>query len=165
MTAVSGRKPVGGVRRVLLCGAGAVTGWMSGGGEDFGLLLEPGARLRELPLVEERSSYAEEVAAGGIPPAVRHTLRLVLSGWQGQELVDGPFLRQAAAEGFVAVVEAEDGRRFLVGRSLRLGGEQPLRIDSSAGATGDRRTEAPETVIVLRCTDDAPAMPLNSENR
>lgn len=156
---------MGGVSRVLLYGSEEVDGWTLGEAGCSALLLRPGTRPAEPPLVEERSSYAEEVSDGEFPPTVRHTLRLVMSGWQGRELVDGDFLRRAVSAGFVAVVEAENGERFVAGRSARLGGEQPLRLEKIVRTTGCRRTEPPELLLVLGCTDDAPApdyTPVNS---
>lgn len=155
---------MGGVRRVLLYGAEEVTGWTFGEAGCSALLLRPGARPAEPPLVEERSGYAEEAADGDFPPTVRHTLRLVMSGWQGRELIGGDFLRRAATGGFVAVIEAENGARCVAGRSARLGGEQPLRLEKIVRTSGERRTEPPELLLVLSCTDDAPAPDYTPEN-
>lgn len=154
---------MGGIRRVLLYGAEEVTGWTLGEGGCTALLFRPGAEPVEPPLTEGRSSYAEETTDDAVP-TVRHRLRLVMSGWQGRSIADEKFLRRAAADGFVAIVEAEDGSRFVAGRSVRLGGEQPLRLEKSAHTTGSRPTEAPETELVLSCSDDAPAADYNPEN-
>ncbi len=115
-------------------------------------------------LAEERSDYAEEIRTDTFPPTVRHRLQLVMSGWQGRALAGGDFLRRAATGGFVAVVEAVNGARFVAGRSARLGGEQPLRLEKIDLKSGSRRMEPPESVLSLVCTDDAPAPDYNPVN-
>ena len=164
MESLSGRNPVGGVRRVLLYGAEEVTGWTLGEAGCTALRLRPGAEALEPPLAEERSDYAEEIRTDTFPPTVRHRLRLVMSGWQGRALAGGDFLRRAATGGFVAVIEAVNGARFVAGRSARLGGEQPLRLEKIDLKSGSRRMEPPESVLSLVCTDDAPAPDYNPVN-
>ena len=152
------RKPVGGIRRVLLCEAGAVQQvLLDDAGRCSGIVLRPGAGSLELPLIEEQSCYTEECTADRGPAAVRHRLQVGLSHWQGRALFDAAFLARAATGGFVARIETLDGGGLLAGWSPRLGLEQPLRLEKLRYTSGTRRADAPAAVLTLGCDDEAPA--------
>jgi len=158
------RKPAGGLRCATLYAADEIEEVEFEGDVCRGIRLRPGAEPMVLPLVEQRSSWTEEAVSERGLAAVRRTLHLETSRWQGRALFDERFLLRAAADGFVAVAEAVDGERFLAGRSIRLGGEQPLRLERLVFRTGSRRTDAPSAEIVLVCCDAAPAPLFIPEN-
>lgn len=158
------RKPAGGLRSVTLYPAGAVAEVELEGPVCRGIRVRSGTAPLEVPLVEQRSECTDEATAAQGPFAIRRTLRIETSRWQGRALFDGDFLHRAATEGFVALVEAVDGERFVAGWSARLGGGQPLRLERLTLSTGRRLAEAPSAELVLVCADAAPALLYNPEN-
>ena len=155
--AAAPRKPAGGVRAVRLHAAADIVRLDWSGGRCTGIVLRPGARAVDLPLLECRSRYTEEVAAGEGPAAVHHTLTLVLSRWQGRGLFTFEYLQRMAADGVVALITAEDGERMVAGWTERSADEQPLQLERLTFDTGCRPTDAPTAEMVLACDDATPA--------
>lgn len=155
--AAAPRKPAGGVRAVRLHAVADIVRLDWSGGRCRGIVLRPGAEALDLPLLEGRSRYAEEVAAAEGPAAVHHTLTLVLSRWQGRGLFTSEYLQRMAADGVVALLTAEDGERMVAGWTERLTDEQPLRLQRLTFDTGFRPADAPMAEMVLECDDTAPA--------
>ncbi len=129
-----------------------------------GIRLRPGAEPVVLPLTEQRSYWTDETLMDRGPAAISRTLHIETNRWQGRAIFDEQFLNRAAFDGFVAVAEAVDGERFVAGRSLRLGAEQPLRLERLTFRSGSRRTDAPVAEIVLKCCDVVPAPYFIPEN-
>lgn len=128
------RKPVGGVVAVRLSPVGS-------------------AQQPELPLVEERSSYVEELVADDGILRVHHTLQLVVSRETARSFL--PFAARMAAEGGSAVVTTAAGEQLVVGWTEDLGWEHPLRLTALDLGSGTKPADGNEATLRFECDDTA----------
>lgn len=150
-------KPKGGVARVALHTADAVGRLVV---EEEGCRVSFADTPLEVPLVEQASHFEETVTADGGSIAVCHRLTMVAERNLASEWLDPDFLRRAALQGVVAEVELCDSRCLLVGYSLRLAEEQPLRLQSMDSSSGVRPNDLPLITLTLSATDAEMAMPI-----
>lgn len=142
----SNYKPVGGVERAILYPAEAVqTAIFSSEGCCATLVGE----ALEVPLLDDASSYDEVVECRNGIAKIAHRLNLVADRGKAEPWLDADFLERASIEGVVAVVELADGRRVLVGYSLRFGSEQPLRLQGLTSASGSKLLDTPTVALQL----------------
>lgn len=129
------RKPVGGITAVTLALLSGV--------------------LQSITLVEERSSYIEEVISDDGILRVHHTLTLVVPRSEVASLLQiAPAL---AAEGVTGSVTTSAGERLIVGWSNRFILEQPLRLTSFVIGSGARHADGNEATLRFE-SDDTTAL-------
>lgn len=126
------KKPVGGVVAVRISAVGATA--------------QP-----DLPLVEGRSSYVEELVSDNGIPRVHHTLLLVVSRETAREFL--PFAARMAAEGASAVVTTAAGEQLVVGWTEALGWEHPLRLTALDLGAGAKPADGNEATLRFECDD------------
>jgi len=151
-------KPAGGVAGVSLYRKGDIEAVRVADGRCTGIDLSTGAAPIAVPLAEDRSSYTEESVGEEGLPATRHTLTAVCCRYTGREKFAGPILEELATDGAVACVELHNGERLLVGWSVRLGFEQPLRLVKFRFLTGAKPVDAPLLEMRLECVDATRAL-------
>ncbi len=150
-------KPKGGVARVALHTADAVGSLAVG---------DDGCRVRftdeplEVQLTDDRSLFEEQLSVEEGVMSVAHRLTMVADRNHAPQWLATEFLHRATHEAPTAEVELNDSRRLLVGYSLRLGGEQPLRLQTLLAASGQRPNDTPTLTLTLASTDAEMAMPI-----
>lgn len=151
----SHRKPVGGVRSVVLTATDNVAEalFATGGTLCTSLNFADEEALMECELLEESSCFEEELTSESGVVAVAHRLTLVAErnaadGWLAPE-----FRAESLEGGLCAVVTLNDGRTLLVGYSERFGAKQPLRVVSIRSSSGTRRTDPPTVTLTLENFD------------
>lgn len=156
-------KPVGGLRRVVLCPLGEIEEISLAEGVCQGILLREGASPIEVPLHETGSHCEEEISLPEGLPLRSHTLTLVTDRRRGRDLFNEKFLHRALHEGFVARVEYIDGEERLLGWSRRLEGASPLRLKRLLHTSGSRRGDWPLSTLTLQCEDTESPLLFNTE--
>ncbi len=106
-----------------------------------------------VPLMDDGSSYDEELSAPDGQVSVRHTLALCSDRKLAAEWFDSRFLRLCAAEGVAAVVKMASGERIVAGWCPRFGFEQALRLQSLRFLSGERPADSPRVKLILECRD------------
>ena len=112
----------------------------------------------EVGLVDDASSYVEQFSADNRQVSVLHTLTLCSDRNQAQEGFDEEFLRRAAADGVVALVELATGEQIKVGWCRRMGFEQALRLEKLEFDSGEGLNDSPRVKLVLSCRDVTSAL-------
>ena len=112
----------------------------------------------EVALVDDASSYVEQFSADNRQVSVLHTLTLCSDRNQAQEWFDEEFLRRAAADGVVALVELATGEQIKVGWCRRMGFEQALRLEKLEFDSGEGLNDSPRVKLVLSCRDVTSAL-------
>ena len=107
----------------------------------------------EVGLVDDASSYVEQFSADNRQVSVLHTLTLCSEPNQAKEWFDEEFLRRAAADGVVALVELSTGEQIKVGWCKRMGFEQALRLSGLEYNSGQGLNSSPRAQLTLRCRD------------
>ncbi len=130
------KKPVGGVAAVVI-------------------VPRDGSPRPAAPLVEERSSYEEELVSDDGILRVHHTLTLVVPREAAAAML--PLAAGMAADGVTALVTTAAGERLTVGWSERFGFEQPLRLRSFRLATGTRPADGNAATLRFE-SDDTTAL-------
>ncbi|MBQ5753177.1 MAG: hypothetical protein IIV91_03080 [Alistipes sp.] len=150
-------KPKGGVAHVALHAADAVGSLAV---EDDGCRVRFTDVPLEVSLADECSLFEEQLSTDGGVVEVCHRLTLVADRNFAQPWLDDDFLNRATCEGLVAEVTLCDSRRLLVGYSLRLASEQPLRLRSLIAGSGVRANDTPTLTLSLESIDAEMAMPI-----
>lgn len=114
--------------------------------------MEPGCGV-SVPLVDDGSSYAEDVAADRGQVSVAHTLTLCSDRNLAPLWFDRRFLRLCAAEGVAAAVTLATGERIVAGWCRHLGFEQALRLQTLRFRSGERPNDPPRVTLTLACRD------------
>ena len=107
----------------------------------------------EVGLVDDASSYVEQFSADNRQVSVLHTLTLCSERNLAKEWFDEEFLRRAAADGVVALVELSTGEQIKVGWCKRMGFEQALRVVGLEYDSGQGLNSSPRVKLTLRCRD------------
>ena len=151
----SHRKPVGGVRSVVLTATDNVAEalFAAGGTLCTSLNFVDEGALMECELLEEESCFEEELSSDSGAVAVKHRLSLVAERNEVDVWLAPEFRTESLNCGLCAVVELNDGRRLLVGYSERFGAKQPLRVVSIKSSSGTRRTDPPKVSLTLENFD------------
>ena len=150
-------KPKGGVARVALHTADAVGSLAVG---DEGCRVRFADEPLEVLLTDDRSLFEEQLSVEEGVMSVEHRLTMVADRNHAPQWLETEFLYRATHEGLIAEVVLNDSRRLLVGYSLRLQGEQPLRLQSLTAASGQRPNDTPTLTLTLAATDAEMAMPI-----
>lgn len=127
-------KPVGGVRSVTLYAADAV-----------------GRQVAQVALIDDSSTYIEEVVIEKGVAVVRHTLKLKALYSCAEEWLSSEFIEMATYCGVVAEVTLNDSRQITVGYSEALRFEQPLRLKSLEVDSKHSVAQTPTVTIELCC--------------
>lgn len=104
-------------------------------------------------LMDDGSSYVEELSARDGQVSVAHTLTLCSDRNLAPLWFDRRFLRLCAAEGVAALVTLATGERITAGLCRRYGSEQALRLRSLRFLSGERPNDSPRVVLTLECRD------------
>ncbi len=138
------RKPVGGIRAVMLTPVTNVTIVRDGVYTvvDDGLILP-------LDILEDRSSYVAQCKTPEGVAMVSHKLTIVLEEPAGRELVE----RFAPPVGVVAIVSFNSGVTIIVGWSEHFEGEQPLRLTQVEYDSGHRAQDLPVAELCFESCD------------
>lgn len=115
----------------------------------------------EVGLVDDASSYVEQFSADNRQVSVLHTLTLCSDRNLSKAWFDEEFLRRAAADGVVALVELATGEQIKVGWCKRMGFEQALRLSKLEFESGKSPDDSPRVKLTLSCRDVTSA--LNNE--
>ena len=112
----------------------------------------------EVALVDDASSYREQFSANNRQVSVQHTLTLCSDSNLAREWFDEEFLRLAAADGVVALVEMSTGEQIKVGWCRRMAFEQALRLESLEFNSGSSLNDSPRVCLKLSCHDLSSAL-------
>lgn len=161
----SHRKPVGGIRSVLLSTIDNVAEveFSAGGVLCTSLKFVDDNAVVECALLDEKSTFEEEISPEGGVVAVHHRLVLIserdpVDGWLETELWRG-----GIHKGLCAVVTLNNGRKLLVGYSERFGAEQPLRVVAIKNSSQQRRVDMPTVTLTLENFDTSTAAVIITE--
>jgi hypothetical protein len=146
MDVATSYKAVGGVESVALYPANAVSSVLF---SSAGCEVEFSHAAIEIELLDDSSHYEEVAECNDGVACVSHQLSIVADRGKAHEWLTIDFLERASCEGLVADVLLCDGRRLLVGYSLRFGSEQPLRLDSLTSSSGSRLCDTPAATLRL----------------
>ena len=104
-------------------------------------------------LVDDGSSYEEELTARDGQVSVLHTLALCSARKLAAEWFEREVVRGCAAEGVASVVETPTCEKLVAGWCPRFGFEQALRLQSLRFLSGERPNDSPRVKLVLACRD------------
>lgn len=139
-------KPIGGVAGASLYPANAVESVVFEGDRCEVIFSEDGVGVE---LIDDASSYEEQVYSKQGALLVEHRLTLVAERNRGLAWLSGEWQERAATEGVIAVVELCDGRKLLVGYSSLFGAEQTLHLDSLLVSSGQKLLDTPRLTLQL----------------
>ncbi len=153
----SHHKPVGGIRSVVLLSAANVAqaAFAEGGTICTSLEFVDDEALVECPLLEDASSFEEEITPDGGAVAVRHRVTLVADREEFNVWLAPKLSSESIGDGLCALVTLNSGCRLLLGYSERFEAQQPLRIISIKTESGSRPLDVPKVVMVLENFDTA----------
>lgn len=142
-------KHLGGVRSLRLIPAEGVASVDYDVAEDAfrALLVAEGGEAVEVAHDASATSYCESVTADG---RVEHRLTISLLGVQIEAL---DRLLVTLRRGVVAIVELEEGERWLVGYSPRAAADYPLRLAEGVAESGKSRQTRCHTSLLLSSVD------------
>lgn len=151
----SHRKPVGGVRSVVLTATDNVAEalFAASGTLCTSLNFVDEGALMECELLEESSCFEEKLSSESGVVSVAHNLVLVAERNVAEEWLAPEFRTESLKRGLCAVVTLNNGCRLLVGYSERFGAQQPLRVVSIKSSSGTRRTDPPTVTLTLENFD------------
>lgn len=139
-------KSVGGVERVMLYPADAVTSALF---SSEGCEVEFASAPLEVELLDDASHYEEVSECAGGASRVTHQLHLVAERGEAEKWLETNFLEAISIDGAVAKVVLADGRALLVGYSQRFGDEQPLRLERLISTSGTTLHDRPTITLRL----------------
>ncbi|MDE6139333.1 MAG: hypothetical protein K2F95_00050 [Alistipes sp.] len=145
-------KPIGGVRSVGLfrpCGIKAT--WLDG--HTARISTDKRWPATEVPLMEDKSLYGEQLRQEKGLCSVVHELRMTADAAESAPWLDAEFLRRTASEGAVARIEMMSGEVLWAGISPRFGTEQPLRLAGIETSSELSPRQRPQTVLTLHGED------------
>ncbi len=128
-------KPIGGVKGVKFYAA--ATGIVE-------------ALSVEVPLIDDRSVYTQQLQVDGGVVVVEHTLRLVARRNDAQAWIDSFFVERAVLQGLKATVVLNDGREFEVGVCEALQYSTPLRLVELTADSATSVSQEPTVTLTLR---------------
>ena len=131
-------KPIGGVQGVRLYAA--ATGIVE-------------ALSVEVPLIDDRSSYIQQLQADDGAVVVEHTLCLVARRNDAEAWIDSNFVERAVLQGLWAEVTLNDGREYEVGRCESVLYSTPLRLVELTADSATSVRQEPTVTLTLRCYD------------
>lgn len=114
-----------------------------------------GSPQPSIPLIEERSSYTEEIVSDDGILRVHHMLTLVVPHEAAAAML--PLAAGMTAGGVTALVATAAGEQLTVGWSERFGFEQPLRLRSFSLETGKRPADGNAATLRYE-SDDTTAL-------
>ncbi len=158
MPAPAYRKPVGGITAAMITPAGNLLRAAAAADGLTELSFRDTAQIVDLPLIDDRSTYAETADSQTGLTRVRHKLSLVVERSDARMLFDDAFRRTALYEGLVAIVTAASGEQIVVGWSERLGTEQPLRMTGLGMESGRKPLDGTPATLTLESEDASPAV-------
>ena len=155
----SGRtiKPGGGIEAVRLIPISGIDSVQISNGKCTGITLRKGAESIEWPILEDRSSYREELLCDNGIPRIRHILTLVCDPEEvrNQEAL---WETRMAEEGVAARIETTAGTTLLTGWSERFKKEQPLRLQEKKLDTGEKPLARPTLTLFFTSEDTASSL-------
>lgn len=148
-------KPAGGVRSVILTPAVNVRNVLfhMAGNKWLRCNMVDEEQAMNCTLVEDRSSFEEQLTDDEGLVSVRHRLRLVSDRNFAEHWLDEGFVEECRRDGVVAIATLGDGRMVLVGYSQKFCGEQPLRLKSLTVRSGSKPSDVPTVEMVLESVD------------
>lgn len=135
-----GYKPIGGVLGATLYAADTVDSMPMG---------------VDIELIDDSSSYIEEICVERGSAVVRHTLTLKALYSNAEDWLSSEFIDMATYCGVVAEVTLNDSRQITIGHSETLQLEQPMRIKSLVIDSARSVAETPTVTLVLYSEDVA----------
>lgn len=156
----SGRtiKPAGGIDAVRLLPISAIESVQVSNGKCTGIILRKGASDIEWPILEDRSSYREELLCENGIPRVRHILTLVCDPEEIRSQTEALRKVSIAEEGIAARIGTTSGTTLLAGWSERFGKEQPLRLQEKRLDTSEKPLSRPMLTLVFKSEDTSASL-------
>ena len=111
----------------------------------------------EILLLDQRSSYTEELLSDNGILRVHHTLDLVVPRETAREIL--PFAERMVSQGASAVVTTAAGEELAVGWTDALGWEHPLRLSEFEIASGAKPADGNEARLRFECDDTTALLP------
>lgn len=123
----------------------------AGGITAAGIVPVDGSPQPEIRLVEDRSSYTEDILSDDGILRVRHTLTLVVPRETAAAML--PLAAGMVSEGVTALVTTAAGEQLTVGWSERFRSEQPLRLQFLSLGTGTRPADGNAATLRFESED------------
>ena len=165
VTAVSGRpiKPAGGIEAAWLIPVSDVVSVTTDAGHCTKLTLRQGATFAQWPILEQCSSFREEILSPDGIPLARHTLTLVADPEGIRNLIGERQFARLATEGVIARIEISSGVFLLAGWSEKFGTEEPLRLRETRYESESKFITRPTLTLTFVNEDVTRALPIREQ--
>ncbi len=152
-----------GVRSIRLAAAADIERVEHDGEGVSAIVMRAAAAFADYHFAEGEARYAERVEMRSCGPLVVHTLEFGTRHSGSEERAAVEELALLSCDGMAALVTTCDGTTLLVGYSVRMGTESPLRLAEASCDSGNGGDDRGGWHVTLQSRDTSPALPLTTD--